>query len=99
MNTVSERPHQLPVSTDCLPLGEHVRTVLEQYFVQLDGHWQDLSTLHELVIGEVEKPLIMTVLEYTGHNQSKAAKVLGLSRSTLRKKMLHYGLDNPSMEN
>jgi Fis family transcriptional regulator len=31
-------------------------------------------------------------LTYSGYNQTKAAKALGLSRSTLRKKLEQYGL-------
>jgi Fis family transcriptional regulator len=72
------------------PLGECVRAALRQYFTQLDGH--EATGLHAMVIAEVEKPLIETVLEQCGHNQSKAAQVLGLSRSTLRKKMTQYGI-------
>ena len=72
------------------PLGECVRAALKQYFAQLDGH--EATNLHAMVIGEVEKPLIETVLDQCGHNQSKAAQVLGLSRSTLRKKMIQYGI-------
>jgi Fis family transcriptional regulator len=48
--------------------------------------------LYALVLSEVEQPLIRTVLEYCGHNQTQAAQILGLSRSTLRKKMTQYGI-------
>lgn len=72
-------------------LSEHVRLTLRNYFLRLDGH--ETTGLYAMVIGEVEKPLIETVLEQCGHNQSKAAQVLGLSRSTLRKKMIQYGIE------
>ena len=74
-----------------LRLSELVRVSVEQYFTQLNGH--PIAKLHEMVICEVEKPLIQTVLEQTGHNQTKAAKMLGMSRSTLRKKMSLYHLE------
>jgi Fis family transcriptional regulator len=45
-----------------------------------------------MVIREVEKPLIEAVLKHCGQNQTKASKVLGLSRSTLRKKVELYDL-------
>jgi Fis family transcriptional regulator len=45
-----------------------------------------------LVLAEVEKPLLETALKHADFNQSKAAKVLGLSRSTLRKKLEQYGI-------
>jgi Fis family transcriptional regulator len=45
-----------------------------------------------MVIEEVERPLIETVLDYAQGNQTQAARLLGISRSTLRKKMAHYGI-------
>ncbi|MCK5190213.1 MAG: Fis family transcriptional regulator [Methylococcales bacterium] len=73
-----------------LPLSVHVKKTVELYFSQLNGH--DTSGLHAMVISEVEKPLIESALEYCGHNQTKASKILGLSRSTLRKKIELYDL-------
>ena len=55
-------------------------------------HGHDVFDLHEMVMTEVEKPLLQAALEHAGHNQTKAAKILGLSRSTLRKKMEFYDL-------
>jgi Fis family transcriptional regulator len=43
-----------------------------------------------MVLAEVERPLLACVLEKVGGNQSRAAQVLGISRSTLRKKLAHY---------
>lgn len=74
----------------CTPLSVHVKQTVSRYLEQLNGH--DVVELHAMVIAEVEKPLLEAALEYSGHNQSKAAKTLGLSRSTLRKKMDFYGL-------
>jgi Fis family transcriptional regulator len=73
------------------PLCQQVATALENYFAQLDG--QEVVGLHALVISEVEKPLLEAVLNHTNFNQSKAAKILGLSRGTLRKKLTAYELD------
>jgi len=73
------------------PLCHQVTHALENYFAQLDG--QEVVDLHALVISEVEKPLLEAVLNHTKSNQSKAAKMLGLSRGTLRKKLAIYKLD------
>jgi len=73
------------------PLCQQVAQALESYFEQLDG--QEVVNLHALVISEVEKPLLEAVLNHTKSNQSKAAKMLGLSRGTLRKKLISYELD------
>ena len=74
-----------------MPLSLHVKLAVDHYFSQLNGH--NITGLHELFISEVEKPLIIATLRHTGQNQSKAAQVLGLSRSTLRKKMEQYGIN------
>ncbi len=73
------------------PLHECVRDALERYLSQLDGH--DAGRLYELVIREVEAPMLQTVLRYTRGNQSRAAEVLGMNRGTLRKKLKHYEID------
>ena len=72
-------------------LSECVRVAVDQYLRQINGH--PCCNLHEFVISEVEKPLLETVLRHVGHNQSKAAETLGISRSTLRKKIDRYGLN------
>src|SRR5579883_2905441 len=72
------------------PLHDSVRQALESYFVQLKG--QAPNNLYELVLAEVEVPLIEAVMEYTKGNQSRAAILLGLSRGTLRKKLKIYGM-------
>ncbi len=73
------------------PLPECVRHALSRYFRQLDGH--DVCNLFELVMGEVEAPLLESVLEHTRGNLTKAAAVLGINRGTLRKKLKQYRLD------
>lgn len=72
------------------PLSQCVAHALRYYLQRLDGY--EVNDLHQMVIGEVERPLIETVLEYTQGNQTQAARLLGVSRSTLRKKMAHYGV-------
>jgi Fis family transcriptional regulator len=45
-----------------------------------------------MVISEVERPLLAAAMNHARGNQSKAAKILGINRSTLRKKLELYGL-------
>jgi Fis family transcriptional regulator, factor for inversion stimulation protein len=78
--------------TEAPILSDQVRIALNGYFSRLDGHSDCISGLHAMVLSEVERPLIQTVLEHCGHNQSKTAQMLGVSRSTLRKKIIQYGL-------
>ncbi|MCK5728594.1 MAG: Fis family transcriptional regulator [Methylococcales bacterium] len=68
-----------------IPLSELVEQAVDRYFTQLQGH--NISNFYTLVMHEVERPLIATVLKHSGYNQSKASKILGVSRSTLRKKI------------
>jgi Fis family transcriptional regulator len=70
------------------PLRDCVRTAVLAYLGNMSG--QDVAGLHSLVMAEVERPLIETVLESANNNQSVAARMLGISRSTLRKKLAAY---------
>ena len=58
----------------------------------LDG--DEPTAIYEMVINTVEKPLLLYIMNKTEGNQSKAAKMLGLNRNTLRKKLKQYNLDN-----
>ncbi len=73
------------------PLREAVRDALARYFDQLDGTAP--NDLYALVMQQVELPLFEAVMAQTGGNQSKAATLLGISRSTLRKKLALYEIE------
>jgi Fis family transcriptional regulator len=77
-------------SAAAIPLSAYVRQAIELYFSQMKD--SEAEGLHAMVISAVEKPLLEATLTYSGYNQTKAAKALGLSRSTLRKKLEQYGL-------
>ena len=83
----SENLGLLPVA----PLRAQVHSALQDYFRQLDGHMP--SNLYKLVLQEVEPPLLEAVMDYTSGNQTRAAEILGINRSTLRKKLKQYGLE------
>ncbi len=67
-----------------------VENALRNYFSHLDGH--PASDIYQMVLVEVEAPLLEVVLEYTRNNQLRAAEVLGLNRGTLRKKLKQYNM-------
>ncbi len=73
------------------PLRKAVHDALMAYFEKLDGTAP--NGLHQLVMQQVELPLLETVMAHTGGNQSKAATLLGISRSTLRKKLAQYEIE------
>src|SRR5690606_29161688 len=71
-------------------LRDSVSIALKNYFQHLDG--QPVTDVYNLVLSEVEAPLLEEVLRHTRNNQTKAAVLLGLNRGTLRKKLKQYGL-------
>lgn len=91
INTLEKTQSDFELTQKNQPLHDSVRQALENYLAQIKGG-QLPSNLYELILAEVEAPLMEAVMEYTKNNQSRAAIVLGLSRGTLRKKLKLYGL-------
>ena len=63
---------------------------IRRFIETLDG--EETREFYNLVLAEVEEPLLRVVMEYTANNQSRAAAMLGLNRGTLRKKLRQYNL-------
>jgi two-component system nitrogen regulation response regulator GlnG len=55
---------------------------LRATFTQMDV--QELDNLYEMVLAQMERPLIRIILEKTRYNQVRAAEILGINRNTLR---------------
>lgn len=70
-------------------LSQQISTLVKNYLATVNIKSKDLN-LYELVLEEVEAPLFRTVMELSRYNQSRAARVLGVSRGTLRTKLKHY---------
>lgn len=73
------------------PLRDSVKASLKNYLAQLNG--QDVNDLYELVLAEVEQPMLDMVMQYTRGNQTRAANMMGINRGTLRKKLKKYGMN------
>ena len=71
-------------------LRECVARAVRRYLSDLDAQMPD--GLYELVLHEIEVPLLREILHWSGGNQSKAAAALGINRATLRKKLALRGL-------
>lgn len=67
-----------------------INNKLERYFRQLKG--EKAHDVHAMVIQETELATLKFVLELTNNNQSEAARILGVSRGTLKKKISLYRL-------
>jgi len=78
------------VTTTSRTLRSEVEKALDRYFEQLDN--EPVSNLHQMVMAEVEEPLLQAVMKFTKNNQSKASIMLGLNRGTLRTKLKLYGM-------
>lgn len=88
MPAISSRARHEPRNE--LPLRRYTEQVLGDYFAKLNGHAP--ADLHQLVLREVEEPLLRIVMQRADGNQSRAAAMLGLTRTTLRKKLRQFGL-------
>jgi Fis family transcriptional regulator len=66
-------------------IADSVRKSLERYFKDLDGTRP--RSIYDMVLKNVERPLLETVLERAEGNQTVAAEMLGINRNTLRKKI------------
>jgi Fis family transcriptional regulator len=71
-------------------ISDAVVRTLEQYFNDLDG--ENPMPVYDMVMKCVEKPMLQFVLERVSGNQSTAARVLGINRNTLRRKLTDYDL-------
>jgi Fis family transcriptional regulator len=71
-------------------LRSSVEETLNNYFADIDG--QPVNNVYDMVLSEIEAPMLEVVMRYAHNNQCKAARILGLNRGTLRKKLKRYGL-------
>ncbi len=66
-------------------IADSVRRSLERYFKDLDG--TKPRAVYDMVLKNVERPMLEFVLHHAEGNQSVAAEMLGINRNTLRKKI------------
>jgi Fis family transcriptional regulator len=66
-------------------IADSVRRSLERYFKDLDGTRP--QSIYDMVLKNVERPMLEAVLDHAEGNQTIAAEMLGINRNTLRKKI------------
>ncbi|MBN7799097.1 DNA-binding transcriptional regulator Fis [Parahaliea mediterranea] len=71
-------------------LSQAVTRAVRNYLAELDG--QMTTDFYQMVLAEVEAPLLREIMAHTRNNQTKASIMLGLNRGTLRKKLKQYDL-------
>jgi Fis family transcriptional regulator, factor for inversion stimulation protein len=67
---------------------------VKEQLESLVGMMVDRGILLEEALTEFEKKFIKRVLEHTQGNQCRAAKVLGIHRNTLSRKISQYHLNS-----
>ena len=78
-------------SQQAIPLRQHVQNTISRYLQDMGNTVPE--NLYQILLAEIEPPLIEEVLKCTGGNQSRAADMLGITRNTLRTKMQRYAIN------
>ena len=73
-----------------IPLRKNVQAAIRRYLEDM-GQSQP-HCLYQTLLAEVEPPLLEEVLRYTRGNQSRTAKILGITRNTHRTKLHRYDI-------
>ncbi len=81
-------------SSHAIPLRQHVQITVSRYLQDMGKTVPE--NLYQMLLAEIEPPLIEEILKCTGGNQSRAAEMLGITRNTLRTKMQRYSIRPPS---
>ena len=69
-------------------LQEHVYSLVTRFLAENKN--KSINDLYDMILSEVEPPLLQAVMERRRGNQLQAAKMLGISRGTIRKKLQRY---------
>ena len=76
-------------------MNNNLSSILKVYISEfLVNHQHHVVNLHGICVEEMERVLIEVIMEHTGGNQVQASKILGLNRSTLRRKILEYKMES-----
>jgi Fis family transcriptional regulator len=73
-----------------IPLRQNVQAAIRRYLEDM-GQSQP-ECLYRTLMSEVEPPLIEEVLRYTQGNQTQTARILGMTRNTLKAKLDRYDI-------
>lgn len=94
MNTDLNHSENLFVANlQSVSLENLVKSKLEILFEQQKEADVEINGLHKIILEQVEKPLIELALSQYRGNQVKTAKMLGINRNTLKKKIDLYNIE------
>jgi Fis family transcriptional regulator len=88
--TLSQSNHLFVANLQAVSLEKLVKSKLEVLFDKQKETDVELNGLYDLVMEQVERPLIELALRNYNGNQVRAAQLLGINRNTLKKKIDLY---------
>ena len=71
-------------------LQDYTRHTVNQYLQNLKGH--QAKNLYHLITDEIEKGIILEVLDFSKGNLTRTSDILGITRTTLRNKIRKHKL-------
>ncbi len=95
--TIGNRVELSDLSTRIVPDEVRCHLLETEPLISRDGadtHQAETPTAQNYNLQEMERKLILDVLNKTGGNKSKAAELLGITREGLRKKLLRMGIND-----
>lgn len=87
---INIKDHDLISRLDRYSIEDVVELKISRFLDQIGTFYPE--NVHELIMSKVEKPLLIQILRRVGGNQVQAARILGINRNTLRKKIKIYGI-------
>jgi Fis family transcriptional regulator, factor for inversion stimulation protein len=88
--SLTNSDHLLVANLQSVSLEKLVKSKLEVLFQQQKDTQVEINGLYNIVLEQVEKPLIELALSNCRGNQLRAAQLLGINRNTLKKKIDTY---------
>jgi Fis family transcriptional regulator len=87
---INQSDHLFVANLQAVSLEKLVKSKLEVLFQQQSEAQIEINGLYDFVMEQVEKPLIEMSLRVFNGNQVKTARMLGINRNTLKKKIDTY---------
>ena len=88
--TSRSKKEPTPEAEAVIPLRKNVQRAIRRYLEDMGSSQPEC--LYRTLLAEVEPPLIEEVLRFTQGNQSQTARILGMTRNTLRAKLNRYDI-------
>lgn len=75
---------------EVVTLKSNVTEIMKHYFANLKG--EEPRNVYDFFLDEIEEPMLTVVMKQVRGNQSEAARLLGISRGTLRSLLKKFGM-------